>query len=328
MGEWSWPADWAPSRMNLPSDQRAVAKRSSDQMDAADEVEPASKRPALAERLAAAVARQDVAMSEAAAGDGASGICRHLQKRPWRKEDAFTDTSWWKMNDSSWWKVDESSPWKMDDSSRSALGSEYFQGQSMEEYIKSHEPQDTDGAYWYKRIRPVREGHPPTCSLHEISVQDMKLLPGKTFFYIDEMINSIKNEVKEADGRPLVFELFAAVAHAGWSRGSNLGQKFQYFQLEDLFGGPPFITGLKAFTFDDYEESAEFLKATKADDKCYCLCEVIQDGQSELGWSLVIHEIQPVTWETMRSAHASMGKMTDDGVIEKQTKMCVGEDFW
>lgn len=289
-------------------------------MDAADEVEPASKRPALAERLAAAVARQDVAMSEAAAGVEMSGICPHLQKRPWRKEDAFTDATWWKMSHFSWWEMYEPS--------RSALGSEYFQGQSMEEYIKFHESQDTDGAYWHKRIRPIQEGQPPTCSLHEISIHDMKLLPGKTFFYIDEMINSIKNEVKEADGRPLVFELFAAVAHAGWSRGGNGEPKFQYFQLEDLFGGPPFITGLKAFTSDDYEESAEFLKATKADDKCYCLCEVIQDGQSELGWSLVIHEIQPVTWETMRSAHASMGKMTDDGVVEKQTKMCVGEDFW
>ncbi|PTB68315.1 hypothetical protein BBK36DRAFT_1157983 [Trichoderma citrinoviride] len=163
----------------------------------------------------------------------------------------------------------------------------------------------------------------------------MKLLPGKTFFYIDEMINSIKDGLNGTDGKRPLFELFAGVAHTGCGGGGidrrniwKYGTKFQYFQLEDLFGGPPFITGVKEFTEHDYLETTEFLRATKADDKCYCLCEVVRDGQSELGWSLYIHEIQPVSWETMRSAHASMGRMTDDGVVERQTKMCVGEDFW
>ncbi|TFA99640.1 hypothetical protein CCMA1212_008379 [Trichoderma ghanense] len=309
MGEWLRPAHWAPPSMIPPSrDPRAVQKRSSDEMDAADEAEPAFKRPALAERLEA-VARQDVAMSEAAAG---VAICPHMQKRPWRQEDAFSDTTLWPM----------------DDECSSTLGSGYFQELSMEKYIRISRPQDTDGAYWYKRMGPIHQGHPPPCSLHEISIQDMKLLPGKTFFYIDEMINSIKNEVKGADGEPLVFELFAAVAHAGCSGHDNWGPKFQFFQLEDLFGGPPYITGLKAFTYHDYYESSEILRATKADDKCYCLCEVVRDGQSELGWSLLIHELQPVSWETMLSANANMGKMTDDGVVERQTKLSVSEEFW
>ncbi|OTA05002.1 hypothetical protein A9Z42_0056030 [Trichoderma parareesei] len=188
MGEYFRPAQWAAPNMTPSGDARVVQKRSSDEMDAADEMQPAFKRPALAERLEAAAARQEVVMSEAAAGDESSGICPHIQRRPWREEDASADTDWWP-----------------------SLKSDLFQ---------------------------------------------------------------------------------------------------------------------EAFAGSDYSESTTFLTATKADDKCYCLCEVVQDGQAELGWSLFIHEIQPVSWETMRCAHTSMGKLTDEGVVERQTKMCVDEDFW
>ncbi|KAH0494887.1 hypothetical protein TgHK011_008467 [Trichoderma gracile] len=304
MGEYLRPAHWAPPNMTPSGGARVVQKRSSDEMDAAGEMEPAYKRPALAERLEAAVARQDVAMSEAAAGAESPGICPHIQKRPWRQEDAKAEVEW-------------------------PLLPDFFQSQSMQEYLQRRNTQDTDGSYWYHRW-PTQLGHPPPCTLHEIPIQDMKLIPGKTFFYIDEMINSIKEQVGVGWGQREhgVFELFAGIAHTGCGDGRGWHTRYQSFQLEDLFGGPPYITGFKAFTYYDYDESTEFLRATKTDDKCYCLCEVVQDFRSELGWSLYIHEIQPVSWETMRCAHASMGRMTDDGVVERQTKMCVGEDFW
>lgn len=276
-------------------------------MDAADEMQPAFKRPALAERLEAAAARQEVVMSEAAAGDESSRICPHIPKRPWQQEDALKDTGGWPG----------CGPTEV----------LQFYGLAVEEFIKHWDLQDAHGSYWYQRW-PTQQGNPPPCTLHEMPIQAMKLLPGKTFFYIDEMVNSIQQRVNGTDKEPLLFELFAGVAHTGYGGSGEWGQKFQYFQLEDLFGGPPYITGVKMFTHGEYHETRDFLKATKADDNCYCLCEVMQDGESELGWSLVIHEIQPVSWETMRCAHASIGKTTGEGVVERQTTMCMGEDFW
>ncbi|KAL6874925.1 hypothetical protein J3F83DRAFT_729185 [Trichoderma novae-zelandiae] len=301
MAERWGPARPVPSSMIPSSDPRVVQKRSSDEMDSADEVEPAFKRPALAERLHAAVAQQDIAMSEAAAGVESSGKCPHICSRPWHVLEEGCLGSW---------------PFVPAD----------FRQDSMQGFIEESDPLDTGGAYWYRKTRPIQQGVRPSCSLHEMSIQDMKLLPGRTFFYIDEMINSIKGGVNWVNGESLVFELFAAVARSGC--GDNDG-RFQYFQLEDLFGGPPFITGMMEFTEEDYHMySSRFLRATKADDKCYCRCKVVKDEQSEHGWSLYIYDIQPVSWETMQSAHANMGKMTDDGVVERQTKMCVGEEFW
>lgn len=131
-----------------------------------------------------------------------------------------------------------------------------------------------------------------------------------TFFHINEMILAKK--------RPLtggaVYELFARVVNYGCA---NFSSHYQYFQLEDLFGGTPYLSGLlMRFWLDRSKqkgcstecEATQFESVTEAEGKCYCVCEPVHDSSSELGFSIYIREIRPVTWETIRSVHAHVTK--------------------
>lgn len=171
---------------------------------------------------------------------------------------------------------------------------------TVEDHIKDSLCKETGGSYWYRMSSPNQQGP------NEKLIQDMRLVPGQTFFHISEMVNANK---RRSFCSGSAFELFARVVHTGCG-GFNY-KSFQCFKLEDLFGGKPHISGIMMFKDKEspiYCESSPFLAATKTEDKCYCLCEVVEDEAASLRWSLIIHDIQPVTWETIRSVHAGLGK--------------------
>jgi hypothetical protein len=146
----------------------------------------------------------------------------------------------------------------------------------------------------------------------EKSIQDMRLAPSMTFFHINEMI--LAKKLPFTGGA--VYELFARVVNYGCA---DFPPHYQYFQLEDLFGGQPYLSGLLIRFNDGIDrneqrgcyiecEATQFAGETKSEGKCYCLCEPVEDSSSEFGWSIYIREIRPVTWETIRSVHAHLRK--------------------
>lgn len=186
------------------------------------------------------------------------------------------------------------------------VSSAYFYWASIHEHIKESLCKETGGSYWYRMPSSGQQESLSPSTFYGKRIQDMGLFPDKTFFHINEMINAKKCKFFGLDA---TFELFARVVHTGC--GVSPPGSFQCFKLEDLFSGQPYMSGIMMFKKKEspiYCESSPFLAATKTEDKCYCLCEVIEDDRSELGWSLYIHDIQPVTWETIRSVHANMGK--------------------
>lgn len=170
---------------------------------------------------------------------------------------------------------------------------------TVEEHIKDSLCKETGGSYWYQTSSSDQQGP------NEKLIQNMRLDPRNTFFHIREMINA-RN--RSSYGSKEVV-LFARVVHTGC--GGFDYKSFQCFKLEDLFGGTPHISGIMMFKDKEspiYCESSPFLAATKTEDKCYCLCEIVEDEKAPLRRSLVIHDIQPVSWETIRSVHANLDK--------------------
>ncbi|KAK1248793.1 hypothetical protein MKX08_007013 [Trichoderma sp. CBMAI-0020] len=183
---------------------------------------------------------------------------------------------------------------------------------SIHEFVMKHVAPRSDGSYVYASSwppnPPVIEG--TSIVLREKNIRDMRLEPSMTFFHINEMI--LAKKLPMTGGA--VYELFARVVNYGCA---DLSPHYQYFQLEDLFGGMPYLSGLLIRTWIDWStrkgcsvecEATQFASATEAEGKCYCVCEPVQDDSSELGWSIYIREIQPVTWETIRSVHAQLRK--------------------
>ncbi|KAL6896993.1 hypothetical protein GGI43DRAFT_409932 [Trichoderma evansii] len=187
---------------------------------------------------------------------------------------------------------------------------------SLYEFVMKHLTPRSDGSYVYASCWPpnssaIAPSDSPTL-FKEKRIRDMRLEPSMTFFHINEMI--LAKKLPFTSGA--VYELFARVVNFGCA---DFPPHYQYFQLEDLFGGMPHLSGvLMRFKsgVDRYAqkgcstecEAAQFASATEAEGKCYCLCEPVQDSRSELGWSIYIREIQPVTWETIRSVHAHLRK--------------------
>ncbi|KAL7960089.1 hypothetical protein V8C34DRAFT_77255 [Trichoderma compactum] len=170
---------------------------------------------------------------------------------------------------------------------------------TVEAHIKHSLCKEMGGSYWYRMSSPNQQGP------NEKLIQDMRLVPGNTFFHLGEMMTTRENGSYGSD----LFELFARVVHTGC--GGFGCKSFQCFRLEDLFGGQPYISGIMMFKDTEspiYCESSPFLAATKTEDKCYCRCRVVEDKKATLGWSLYIYDIQPVSWETIRSVHADLGK--------------------
>lgn len=170
---------------------------------------------------------------------------------------------------------------------------------TVEDYIKDSLCKETGGSYWYRMSSSDQQGP------NEKLIQDIRLDPRNTFFHIREMINA-RNRSSYGTKE---YVLFARVVHTGCG---GFGHKsFQCFKLEDLFGGKPHISGIMMFKDKEspiYCESSPFLAATKTEDKCYCLCELVEDEHALLRRSLYIYDIQPVSWETIRSVHANLGK--------------------
>lgn len=171
----------------------------------------------------------------------------------------------------------------------------------------------SDGSYIYATSwppnPPVVEG--TAIAFKEKHIRDMRLEPSMTFFHINEMI--LAKKLPMTGGA--VYELFARVMNYGCA--DYFSPHYQYFQLEDLFGGMPYLSGLVLRFWSDRStqkgcsvecEATQFESAIEAEGKCYCVCEPVQDDSSELGWSIYIREIQPVTWETIRSVHAHLRK--------------------
>lgn len=138
----------------------------------------------------------------------------------------------------------------------------------------------------------------------------MMLRPGLTFFHINEVTISKK---AFQNGRT-TFGLFARVVRAGCGSDEYWPKDFQCFQLEDLFGGQPYLSGI---TFFEETESplrrqpSLFVQAGENEDKCFCLCQYVNEEchvpGTRLGWGVYIHEILPVTWETIRIVHTQVG---------------------
>lgn len=187
---------------------------------------------------------------------------------------------------------------------------------SVYEYVMKHLTPTSDGSYVYASSWPPKSLEiAPSDSpnlFKEKRIRDMRLDPSMTFFHINEMILAKKRPFTGG----AIYELFARVVNFGCA---DFPPHYQYFQLEDLFGGMPHLSGL-LLRFkpgvDRYKqkgcsaecEATHFANATEAEGKCYCLCEPVPDSSSELGWSIYIREIQPVTWETIRSVHAHLRK--------------------
>lgn len=253
-------------------------KRQREESDSNDVAEPDSKRPAISMGLGDANS-QDIDMS-------AINVCLcppgnfcstspgkfHVVDPPLRPKWGLKD-----HDDYIWW-----------------LGF-----MTVEEHIKDSLCKETGGSYWYQTSSSDQQGP------NEKLIQNMRLDPRNTFFHIREMINA-RN--RSSYGSKEVV-LFARVVHTGC--GGFDYKSFQCFKLEDLFGGTPHISGIMMFKDKEspiYCESSPFLAATKTEDKCYCLCEIVEDEKAPLRRSLVIHDIQPVSWETIRSVHANLDK--------------------
>lgn len=127
---------------------------------------------------------------------------------------------------------------------------------------------------------------------------DFKLEPFRTFIRIRDLVQT-KSEMFQ-NSKNTVFELFARVLY---STRENFSHK-QYFQFRDLFEEtPPYLSG----TLGDWRAPVSirlatdgFLAPTNAGSKCYCQCLLIPDERCELGWSLAIRDIRPVTWKDVR----------------------------
>ncbi|PTB43999.1 hypothetical protein M441DRAFT_338811 [Trichoderma asperellum CBS 433.97] len=185
---------------------------------------------------------------------------------------------------------------------------------SIHEFVMKHVTPRSDGSYIYASSwPPISAGiasYGTANTFQEKSIQDMRLEPSMTFFHINEMILAKKQPFTSG----AVYELFARVVNFGCA---DFPPHYQYFQLEDLFGGMPYLSGLILRFWADRSiqqgcsiecEATQFASVTEAEGKCYCVCEPVQDSSAELGWSIYIREIRPVTWETIRSVHAHLRK--------------------
>ncbi|KAL7929616.1 hypothetical protein V8C35DRAFT_315295 [Trichoderma chlorosporum] len=267
-----------------------VEKRSRDEAGLDKEAEPAPKRPALSTWLDSANS-QDIDMGDPNICHSPPGnFCSSIPGKFHVREPKSPPRHWDPADTSNWGPFGVS-----------------WEPETVCQYIKDSLCKETGGSYWYRMPSSDQRKSDLPNTLHGKSMQDMRLVPNKTFFHINEMIQA-KNEKFRWNEEPM-FELFARVVHTGC--GVNSFESFQSFELEDLFGGQPYMSGLMMFAMKEspiYCESSPFLVATKEDDKCYCLCQVVDDQHAALGRSLNIHDIQPVSWETIRSVHANMSK--------------------
>ncbi|KKO98557.1 hypothetical protein THAR02_09333 [Trichoderma harzianum] len=273
-------------------------KRLREELDSNDVAEPDSKRPAISMGLGDANS-QDIDMSAIVSRFDIFGMSLYIHLVDTNKQNIclsppgnFCSTSPGKFH-----VVDPPSPggWRPDDDHIWRA----LHWSTVEDHIKDSICKETGGSYWYRMSSSDQQGP------NEKLIQDIRLDPRNTFFHIREMINA-RHRISYGSKEVV---LFARVVHTGC--GGFDHQSFQCFKLEDLFGGKPHISGIMMFKDTEspiYCESSPFLAATKTEDKCYCLCELVEDDKAALRWSLHIYDIQPVSWETIRSVHANLGK--------------------
>ncbi|KAL7951901.1 hypothetical protein V8C42DRAFT_305564 [Trichoderma barbatum] len=284
--EWPCSADklqWSSSYDISSPASLGIQKRSRDEMDSGGEAEPASKRRALSTRVDD-VDFQDVDMSGTNICQSTPGNSCSSSPGKFYVLHSSESPPWWGSQGGNWSGLSWCSVFE--------LSNEYSY-------------KDTGGSYWYRVASSNQQAPCSSSTSNEKLIQDMSLLPNKTFFHINELMNARKRSRIGGDD---VVELFARVVYTGCGHSFP---SFQRFELEDLCGGRPPIRGVMMFKDEEspiYCESSPFLAAENTDDKCYCLCQVEEDRGSSLGWSLYIYDIQPVSWETIRSAHANMGK--------------------
>lgn len=124
------------------------------------------------------------------------------------------------------------------------------------------------------------------------------LKPFKTFLHIKDLIDT-KNQMF-SNSHAANFELFTRVLY---SSRENFTHK-QFFQFRDLLKEtPPYLNGtLRDWRALPLAEQAlnEFTKKQRAGTKCYCLCTLIPDRRSALGWLAVIKDIRPISWKEIR----------------------------
>jgi hypothetical protein len=134
------------------------------------------------------------------------------------------------------------------------------------------------------------------------------LKPFKTFLHIKDLVDTKAQMFSNSDTAH--FELFTRVLY---SSRENFTHK-QFFQFRDLLKEtPPYLNGTlrdwRALPFAE-QALAEFIKKQRAGTKCYCLCTLIPDRRSALGWSAVIKDIRPISWKEIRLVVDRLG-LTD-----------------
>lgn len=124
------------------------------------------------------------------------------------------------------------------------------------------------------------------------------LKPFKTFLHIKDLVDTKAQMF--SNSHTAHFELFTRVLY---SSRENFTHK-QFFQFRDLLKEtPPYLNGtLRDWKALPLAEQAlnGFMKKQRAGTKCYCLCTLIPDRRSALGWSAVIKDIRPISWKEIR----------------------------
>lgn len=124
------------------------------------------------------------------------------------------------------------------------------------------------------------------------------LKPFKTFLHIKDLVDTKAQMF--SNSHTAHFELFTRVLY---SSRENFTHK-QFFQFRDLLKEtPPYLNGtLRDWKTLPLAEQAlnGFIKKQRAGTKCYCLCTLIPDRRSALGWSAVVKDIRPISWKEIR----------------------------
>ncbi|RFU79472.1 hypothetical protein TARUN_2737 [Trichoderma arundinaceum] len=273
----------------------SIPKRAHDDMesgDAAEPAEPASKRPALSTRLNGVNSQDDVMMGDT------QNVCSPLPNRSGQLNPSLPCGT----------HHDCGSDFMGEGDDDSHMSISWLARSTVHEYITPCLGKAQAGvSYWYRMPSTSPQGATLPKQSGGKPMQDMSLLPSQTFFHINEMITAKRSKFRFKHDTML--ELFARVVRTGC--GSDSPGDFQCFQFEDLFGGQPYLSGFMSFNRAETPlrcESHPFLIAAATEDKCYCLGKLVEDVHAPLGWSILIRDIQPVTWEVIRSVHAHMGK--------------------
>ncbi|KAH8887692.1 hypothetical protein GQ53DRAFT_827092 [Thozetella sp. PMI_491] len=158
---------------------------------------------------------------------------------------------------------------------------------------KSSEPSGKISPFGRKRFPPSIRDKSPVVGLS-------RSIMTRTCFRIGELLNEGSRMVSKQ--QDTIFELYARVTYSN----REIGVHIQHFQFVDLFREEqPYPSGVlygwPAGSLLD-RQSASFLQPSTK--KCRCICRLIKDNKSVIGWSLVVYSIKQVGWdETLFAKH-------------------------